>query len=85
MERISDVYEMPKNAEFIQCDNPIHNDNISHLALIEESINRALINSNEKLNNTGYSKTFKIVSLGILFCILIIVSLIAYFLIKKSD
>jgi hypothetical protein len=90
MERISDVYEMPKNAEFIQCDNPIHNDNpnhndnISHLILIEESINRALINSNENLNDNGYSKTYKIVYLGVLFCILIIVSLIAYFLFKSN-
>jgi hypothetical protein len=84
MERISDVYEIPINTEIIQCDNPIHNDNINRLTLIEESINRALINSNEKLNDT-YSKTYKIVYLGVLFCMVIIVALIAYFLINKSN
>lgn len=85
MERISDVYEIPINTEIIQCDNPIHNDNISRLTLIEESINRALINSNEKLNDTSYSKTYKIVYLAILFCMVTIVALIAYFLINKSN
>lgn len=84
MERISDVYEIPINTEIIQCDNPIHNDNINRLTLIEESINRALINSNEKLNDT-YSKTSKIVYLVILFCMVTIVALIAYFLINKSN
>ena len=86
MERMSDVYEIPKKSEFIQCDNPIHNDSINKLTLIEESINRALLNRNDEINNTtGYSKTFKIVSLSILFCILIIVSLIAYYLIEKNQ
>ena len=86
MEIISDVYRIEKNNEFIQYDNPIHNDNINHLNLIEESINRALLNRNNEINNTtGYSKTFKIVSLSILFCILIIVSLIAYYLIEKNQ
>ena len=84
MERISDVYEIPINTEIIQCDNPIHNDNINRLTLIEESINRALINSNEKLNDTGYSKTYKIVYLAILFCMVTIVALIAYFLFKRN-
>jgi hypothetical protein len=61
MENMSDVYSSP---EVTQCDNPIHNENISRLTLIEEDLNRSIL-INENKSGCKTCKKIFIAFLGI--------------------